>query len=227
MVWLIWLAACAPEGARNPRTLRTAEPLRLRFPIAERERILDRVMGVDHDPTEYLGAEEIFCTNYAGDGFPYCYDSHDGSDFDLIDGFETMDAGSATIVAAAAGTVERVLDTHYDRCHLDPATLGPDCDGHEMVANVVVLRHKGGYRTFYKHLAQHSAMVAEGDEVERGDPLALVGSSGYSTAPHLHLELVADDGTDIDPFAGPYSQETSYWCEQDGGDGLPGDDCPG
>lgn len=225
MIWLFGLAACAPEGDLDPQRLRAPAPLLLRFPIAERALILDRVMGIDHDPTEYQGVEDIFCTNYAGDGFPYCYDSHDGTDFDLIDGFATMDAGSATVVAAAPGTVERVVDIHYDRCHLDPETLGPDCDGYEMAANVVVLRHSGGARTIYAHLAQYSALVSKGDEVERGEPLGLVGSSGYSTAPHLHLELLSEDGTSIDPYAGPYSQEASYWCEQEAGDGLPGDGC--
>ena len=36
---------------------------------------------------------------------------------------------------------------------------------------------------------QDSAMVSVGDVVEAGTPLALVGSSGYSFAPHLHFGL--------------------------------------
>ncbi|MFT4975945.1 MAG: hypothetical protein ACI8S6_001838 [Myxococcota bacterium] len=181
------------------------------------------VMGMDHDPVDYEGSEQLYCTSCDGSGFPYCYDGHDGSDFDLIDGFETMDEGSATVVAAAAGTVVETEDGHYDRCRLDPQPLGPTCDGHEMAANLVTVEHTGGHRTTYKHLMQWSVAVTPGDQVERGATLGRVGSSGCSTAPHVHLELLSPTGERIDPFAGPYSQDYTWWCEQDGPDGLPGD----
>ena len=92
------MAGCTPQSPAD-------DAISLRFPIAERELILDRVMGMDHDPTDYEGFEEIYCTNYDGESYPLCYDDHDGTDFDLIDGFETMEAGSATVVAGAAGEV--------------------------------------------------------------------------------------------------------------------------
>ena len=197
--------------------------LTLRFPVDERERMVDDVMGVDHDPDDYDGLMAVVCENYDGDPWPACYDGHDGTDFTLAGGFEAMDAGSATVVAAADGEVESVVDHHYDRCHLDPDTLDVSCDGHEMVANRVRIRHDNGYATVYKHFMTDSVMVAPGDEVEAGDPLGLVGSSGYSTAPHVHLELVDPDGTRLDPYAGTHSQERSWWCDQYDTDGLPGD----
>ena len=227
---MLVLGGCDPLGEPPPglvplQAAPAGPGVLLRFPIAERTLILDRVMGVDHDPDEYEGVEQVHCINYAGDGYPYCYDGHDGSDFDLIDGFETMDAGSATVVAGAAGEVIAVEDSHYDRCHLDRETLGVDCDGNPILANEVVLLHPGGITTAYRHLMQGSARVAVGDWVESGTPLGLVGSSGYSTAPHLHLELRGPSDEIIDPYAGPWSQPDSWWCEQLAFDGLPGEDC--
>jgi len=227
------LVACAPESGSSSRATsttsehRSAEdpPILFRFPVAERDLIVDRVMGVDHDPTVYEGVDRAICTNYAGEGFPYCYDEHPGSDFDLAGGFDTMDAGSATVVAAGPGEVIEVVDGNYDRCHLDTDTWGADCDGHPKRANLVALRHTGGFITWYAHFMANSITVAVGDMVDRGDPLGLVGSSGNSTGPHLHFELNDADENVIDPFAGPHSQDESWWCEQDGSGDLPGSGC--
>ena len=219
---VLLLSGCADA----PHALRWGYRLQLRFPVAERERISSDVMGFDHDPEQYTGLLNSTCTNFEGESFPYCYDSHDGTDFTLIGGFAAMDDGSAAVVAAADGEVDFVVDHHYDRCHFDVSTFDVSCDGHEMAANRVRVVHANGYVTVYKHLMQDSAMVKVGDVVRAGDPLGLIGSSGYSTAPHLHIELRAPDGTDVDPYAGPYSQERSWWCGQDEGDGLPASDCP-
>lgn len=221
------LFACA-SSFEEPVPLTTfsssSEPFRLGFPVAEVDRIVDAyVMGVDHDPAVFDGIEEVNCLAYDGSGYPNCYDEHEGTDFDLDGGFEAMDAGSATILSAADGWVIKVVDEHYDRCRLDSATWEIDCDGNPVIANVVTVEHPGGWVTRYKHLAQDSALVEVGQAVERGTPLALIGSSGWSTAPHLHLEVQDADGTFHDPFAGPYSSDTTLWCEQEGPGRLPGD----
>lgn len=52
---------------------------------------------------------------------------------------------------------------------------------------LVVLRHAFGYRTFYGHLAK--ILVRPGQQVGRKTMLGRVGSSGYSTGPHLHFEI--------------------------------------
>jgi len=62
---------------------------------------------------------------------------------------------------------------------------------------LVVVRHPGGVRTFYAHLA--SIDVRVGDEVSGGAILGRVGSSGDATGPHLHFE-VRVDGAAIDPL---------------------------
>ncbi len=212
----------APVGELVPMGFDT-EPLLLDFPVEERELIETRwLMGFDHDPVEYSGIEDAICTAYDGSGYPSCYDSHDGTDFDLRGGFDTMDAGSAEVLAAVEGYVDLAVDGNYDRCHLADDGLGVDCDGHPREPNLVRIEHLGGWRTSYKHLALDSVLVEPGDWVERGQPIGLIGASGWSTAPHLHLELIDPSGERIDPFAGEFSQESSYWCEQFGGDGLPG-----
>ena len=61
----------------------------------------------------------------------------------------------------------------------------------------VLLRHSGGYETMYGH-ASH-LLVREGDSVASGQVVALSGSSGRSTAPHLHFEI-RREGKSLDPL---------------------------
>lgn len=206
-----------------PDELPRAEP-QLRFPLVERE-LFAQTVGVDHDPVEYEpeSIEAAICTNYDGRGFPWCYDSHDGSDYLLVGGFDTMDAGSATIVAAADGVVVSTEDGHYDRCSASPE--GIDCDGHDGIANHVIVEHAGGWRTLYWHLKQDSVAVTEGQAVSCGEALGLVGSSGYSSAPHLHFELQSPEGVVVDPYAGAWSQPETWWVDQGDPEGLPGSGC--
>lgn len=204
-----------PEVARGE--------LQFRFPLLEHELFVQTV-GVDHDPAVYEEAslEAVLCTNYDGRGFPWCYDQHDGSDYLLDGGFDAMDAGSATIVAAAPGSVVEVMDGNYDRCHA--TSSGIDCDGHEQAANYVILDH-GGWRTRYWHMMKGSVAVAVGAEVACGDPLGLVGSSGNSSMPHLHFEVETAEGVVFDPYAGEFSQPETWWVDQGSPTGLPGSDC--
>lgn len=60
----------------------------------------------------------------------------------------------------------------------------------------VLVQHADGYFTLYAHLAQ--GLVDLGDHVAPGEVVALSGSSGNSTGPHLHYE-VWHDGQPLDP----------------------------
>ncbi len=53
--------------------------------------------------------------------------------------------------------------------------------------NVVKINHGFGYKTVYAHMQKY--IVRRGQKVKRGDMIGYVGSSGTSTAPHLHYEV--------------------------------------
>lgn len=62
--------------------------------------------------------------------------------------------------------------------------------------NLVSIRHNGTYSTNYAHLSKFA--VKSGQTVKQGEVIGYVGSTGYSTGPHLHYEMVKN-GTKIDP----------------------------
>lgn len=56
--------------------------------------------------------------------------------------------------------------------------------------NNVIVNHGNGIKTLYGHASK--LLVKTGDTVSRGQVIALVGSTGWSTGPHLHLEVIAN-----------------------------------
>lgn len=63
--------------------------------------------------------------------------------------------------------------------------------------NAVVVDHGGGISTLYGHMS--SISVREGQQVSAGDKLGAVGSTGWSTGPHLHFE-VRQNGDPVNPW---------------------------
>jgi len=84
------------------------------------------------------------------------------------------------IVAPTGTTIRAPADGIVTYTGLDP-TLG----------NMLVIDHGYGVITRYGH--NDSVLVREGQRVKRGDAVALVGSSGKSTGPHLHYEIRIND----------------------------------
>ncbi len=62
----------------------------------------------------------------------------------------------------------------------------------------VVIEHEDNYQTRYAQLSEQN--VAVGSKVTKGKVIGLVGSSGRSTGPHLHYEVIRD-GKRIDPIS--------------------------
>ena len=54
--------------------------------------------------------------------------------------------------------------------------------------NAVIVAHPGGWKTLYGHLSR--IVVRPGQYVKQGQTIAVSGSTGYSTGPHLHFELI-------------------------------------
>lgn len=55
--------------------------------------------------------------------------------------------------------------------------------------NLVVLKHWSGYSTAYAHMSRFAPGVRKGVKVRQGEVIGYVGSTGWSTAPHLHYEF--------------------------------------
>jgi murein DD-endopeptidase MepM/ murein hydrolase activator NlpD len=94
------------------------------------------------------------------------------------DGLDIGAAPNAPVQATAQG---RVILTAYD----------------PKLGNIVKLDHGFGIETLYGHLAK--SLVKEGQRVNRGDVVGLVGSTGLSTGPHLHY-MVKVNGQTLDPL---------------------------
>jgi murein DD-endopeptidase MepM/ murein hydrolase activator NlpD len=62
--------------------------------------------------------------------------------------------------------------------------------------NEIVINHGYGYKTLYGHMSGFN--VKQGQHVRRGDVIGYVGSTGLSTAPHLHYEVMLN-GEKVNP----------------------------
>ena len=63
--------------------------------------------------------------------------------------------------------------------------------------NLVIIQHEDNMETYYAHLSD--IYVSQGQSINEGDIIGAVGSTGYSTGPHLHFELRVG-GTPVDPM---------------------------
>lgn len=63
--------------------------------------------------------------------------------------------------------------------------------------NMITIRHSNKYETAYAHLSK--MLVSKHEEVEKGDLIGYIGSTGRSTGPHLHFELL-EYGEYINPY---------------------------
>lgn len=124
------------------------------------------------------------------------YDGHDGTDFALRD-LKAMEAGVA-VLASAPGRVKSVRDGVADvnvKIGGRQSVAGKEC------GNGVVMDHGGGWETQYCHMRKGSVAVRPGQDVAAGEKLGLVGLSGFTEFPHVHL-TVRKDGVAVDPFDG-------------------------
>ena len=138
------------------------------------------------------------------------YDGHQGTDICIWPfPFYKMDNNKVEVIAAAAGTIIAKSDGHFDR----------NCASNSDTANYVVIQHTDGTCALYWHMKSGSVTTkAIGLPVVVGEYLGVVGSSGSSTAPHLHFEVWS--GTTSATYKDPYSgtcnilNANSWWASQ-------------
>lgn len=138
---------------------------------------------VDHDTSPAL--LDYACGNKT-------YDGHEGTDL-VLRSFKTMDSGVA-VYAMADGIVFKTKDSLFDRSK-KKNSLG--------LGNYVAINHSNEYYAYYAHLKKFSLMVKVGDTVKEGQVIGMVGSSGNSTDPHLHVEIYDINSMIVDPYWGP------------------------
>jgi len=63
--------------------------------------------------------------------------------------------------------------------------------------NHVVINHGFGYQTLYGHMSRF--IVREGQQIKRGQLIGYVGSTGRSTGPHVHYEVIKN-GEKVNPI---------------------------
>lgn len=66
-----------------------------------------------------------------------------------------------------------------------------------LYGNYIVIEHVDGYQTLYAHMSK--SLAKKGDKVSQGTKIGLVGNTGYSTGPHLHL-TVYKNSKPVDPL---------------------------
>ncbi|HYQ34091.1 MAG TPA: M23 family metallopeptidase [Lapillicoccus sp.] len=92
------------------------------------------------------------------------------------------------ILSAAAGTVVAALDGFANTTALPNPPKPPPIN--ETVGNHVIVKVAEGVYVLYAHMDPGSVGVRVGDQVTRGQQLGLIGSSGNSTTPHLHFQIL-------------------------------------
>ena len=149
---------------------------------------------VDHDP-DYQEIVDYNCGTRSYD-LPSGYD-HRGIDiFSWPFGWRQMENDEAVIKAAASGQIIFKHDGEPDR----------NCDlSGDLTWNAVYIQHADGTVSWYGHMKTGSVISKNvGEMVSQGEILGTIGSSGYSTGPHLHFETWQDSNynTLIDPYDG-------------------------
>ena len=107
-----------------------------------------------------------------------CSTFHDGVDFNPGNGTPVMSIADGVVVLATE-------------------------NGGGLGVNVEVQHNIGGelVTSSYAHMQYGSLQVSEGQRVSAGQQIGLVGTTGQSTGPHLHLEMFGTDGARFDGFA--------------------------
>ena len=133
---------------------------------------IDRIYAEMEEMEEFVGGTFMlpvpgytYISSYYGWRF-------NGSDFHTGVDFTGANVNGKKVVASNAGTITFTKSTYVPGVGY---------------GTYIILDHGGGYSTLYAHLS--SINVSVGDYVKKGESIANVGSTGWSTGPHLHFEI--------------------------------------
>lgn len=165
------------------------EPLKLEMPLRCSQGSDCWIVNyVDIDPTPKV--KDYMCGEAS-------YNAHKGTDIAIMDA-NIMRQG-VEVFASAAGSVRGIRNDMRD---VDfNLGGGPDSVKGKECGNGVLLDHGDGWTTQYCHMLRASVTVAVGDTVETGQTLGLVGLSGLTEFPHVHIQVKHNEQV-VDPFAG-------------------------
>ena len=164
----------------------------------------------------------ILAAKYVNDGSPYyAYYFHDGDTIGYFDAegrelkkqFLRAPLSYRRISSGYTGArfhpITKTVSAHYqiDYAAASGTPVVATADG--SVASVgweggwgrmVRLRHENGYTTHYAHLSGFADGISEGMQVEQGQLVGFVGSTGWSTGPHLDYGM-RHNGSPVNPMA--------------------------
>ncbi len=126
--------------------------------------------------TKYTGGKFVWPSpGYTSVTSPYGYRIHPTLKvYKLHTGIDLAVPSGSKIVAAASGKVVKAQNNIAYGLY-------------------VVIDHGGGYSTLYAHNSK--LLVSAGQQVKQGQQIAVSGSTGYSTGPHLHFEVMINGAT--------------------------------
>ncbi|UXS29290.1 M23 family metallopeptidase [Staphylococcus delphini] len=145
------------------------------------------IMPVDDEFYVFWGGNNaLFNYHYSNELQRYAYDliimkegkSFEGNGKEL----ENYYCYNSKIVAPNAGEVIATENTIRDNM------IGVT-DNYNYLGNYIIIKHDNEY-SLIAHLKHKSTTLKEGDWVEKGDTIGLVGNSGNSTEPHIHFQLM-------------------------------------
>lgn len=148
---------------------------------ASAERVVEALAGVGACVGGLVSAEGWALPADGGITSPY------GWRVDPISGIRKLHQGTDfgggcndPIWAAGAGTVSRVFQDQFG-------------------AWIIEIDHGGGVTSWSVHMEREGVLVEDGQTIQPGQQIGLMGSSGYSTGCHVHFELRVD-GEPVDPL---------------------------
>jgi murein DD-endopeptidase MepM/ murein hydrolase activator NlpD len=165
--------------------------------------------------SNYVDLDEVhpdMLLDYACGERTYDTDDFDHNGIDIASSmfsWWTMANDGLVVIAAADGTIVQRHDGEPDQ----QCAFSDSAD-----SNLIVLEHDDGSVTIYAHMKKETVTGRKvGDRVEAGDYLGVVGSSGLSTGPHLHLGVHDKNGDLIEPYAGECNNLNlnSWWADQE------------